>query len=113
MPNPTVLSRSRDLPVPVEHAFHTTLPMPLPQLFRRWYGPIPPIRSADPDDGGPWERAGQTRTVVQAGGGTMREQLTVVDAPGRFDYHLSDLRGPLAALIEGIDGMWEFTPAGT
>jgi hypothetical protein len=47
------------------------------------------------------------------GGGSMREKLTSVDPPRSFGYTLSNIKGPLAALVGSIDGMWTFTPAGT
>ena len=43
MTYPLVVEQSRAIPVGVEDAFRGTLPMPLPPLFRRWYGPIPRI----------------------------------------------------------------------
>ena len=44
-------------------------------LFRRWYGPIPPIKQVL-DQTGDWGAVGQTRTVALVGGGSMREELT-------------------------------------
>lgn len=35
--------QARAIPVTVQDAFTATLPLPLPTLFRHWYGPIPPI----------------------------------------------------------------------
>jgi hypothetical protein len=86
--------------------------MPLPTLFRRWYGPIPPIRAVL-DQTGEWETVGQTRTVNLVGGGSMREELTSVDAPRSFGYTLTDVKGPLAPLVSRVEGEWIFTPAGT
>ena len=43
----------------------------------------------------------------------MREELTVVDAPRVLGYALSGVTGPLAPLVEHIDGEWVFTPIGT
>ncbi|MGV9709585.1 SRPBCC family protein [Gordonia sp. NPDC003424] len=113
MPNPRTMSCSRAIPVSVDDAFATTLPVPLPDIFRRWYGPIGPVRSATADDGASWGRVGQTRTVVQVGGSSMRETLTTIDPPHRFAYTLNDITGPLAPLIDHVDGEWLFTPAGT
>jgi hypothetical protein len=86
--------------------------MPLPTLFSRWYGPISPVKSVRGQTG-EWSGAGQTRTVVQVGGGSMREELTAVDAPNTFSYTLTDVTGPLAPLVEHIDGQWRFSPVGT
>lgn len=106
------VKQSRAIPASTEDAFHGTLPMPLPTLFRRWYGPIPPIKKVL-DQVGEWESVGQTRTVELVGGGSMREELTHVDAPRSFGYTLTDVKGPMAPLIEQVDGEWSFAPVGT
>jgi hypothetical protein len=46
-----------------------------------------------------------------AGGGSTLEELTKVDAPYQFAYHVGDLKGPLSMIAEGIDGQFEFTTA--
>lgn len=108
----TSVERSRAIPVNPEEAFARTMPMPLPTLFHRWYGPIPPIKEIR-DQHGEWNSAGETRTIALAGGGTMRETLTAVD-PGRsFGYTISDITGPMAPLIDHVEGTWIFDPAGT
>lgn len=106
------VEQTRVVSVGVEAAFADTLPLPLPLLFRRWYGPIPPIKAVRDQDGA-WTSAGQTRTVLLTGGGSMREQLTGVDAPRGFDYTLTGITGPLALLVVLVEGQWRFTPAGT
>lgn len=112
MAQPLVVEQSRAIPVGAEEAFARTLPMPLPTLFPRWYGPIPPIKAVRDQTGG-WDAVGQTRTIVLAGGGTMREELTGLDAPRSFGYRIDGLTGPLAPLADHIDGTWSFTPQGT
>ncbi len=104
--------QSRAIPVDVGTAFARTLSVSLPTIFSRWYGPIAPVKAIRDQTGG-WTTAGQTRTVVQVGGGSMYEELTVVDAPNVFRYRLSRVAGPLAALVDHIDGEWLFTPIGT
>lgn len=106
-----VVERSRAIPVTAEDAFTGTLPLPLPQLFRRWYGPIPPIKKVRGQTGD-WATAGQTRTVMLAGGGSMREELTSVDPPRSFGYTLTQITGPMAPLLSFIEGEWTFTPQG-
>lgn len=109
---PTSVERSRAIPVDPADAFAKTLPMPLPTLFRHWYGPIPPIKEVR-DQHGDWNSAGQTRTIALAGGGTMRETLTEV-TPGRsFGYTITGITGPMAPLIDHVEGSWIFDPAGT
>ena len=45
MARPIIVEQSRAIPVVPAEAFAKTLPMALPTLFRRWYGPIPPIKA--------------------------------------------------------------------
>lgn len=105
-----VVDESRVVPVPAEEAFHRTLPAPLPGLFKRWHGPFPPVRRVL-EQTGAWDAAGQTRTVRLAGGATMREELTSVDAPRSFGYRLTRVTGPMALLVDHVVGEWIFTPA--
>ena len=95
-----------------EEAFTRTLPMPLPTLFHRWYGPIPPIKAIR-DQTADWSSAGETRTIALAGGGTMRETLTEVHRPRSFGYTITDITGPMAPLIDHVEGVWIFAPQGT
>ncbi len=88
------------------------MPMDLPRLFDKWYGPIPPIKAVR-DQTGAWDAAGQTRTIELAGGGRARETLTTVDAPREFGYVLSDIAGPMALLMDHVEGTWLFAPTGT
>ncbi|HYO00378.1 MAG TPA: SRPBCC family protein [Mycobacterium sp.] len=112
MAQPLVVEQSRAIPVTQEAAFDGTVPIPLPTLFHRWYGPIPPIKAVQ-DQTGDWDAVGKTRTVFLTGGGSMREELTSYDAPASFGYTLSDVKGPLAPLVEHVEGLWVFTPVGT
>ena len=112
MPRSVTVEQSRAISVAVEDAFKGTLPLPLPVLFSQWYGPIPPIKAVR-DQTGEWDAAGQTRTVVMVGGGSMREELTNVDAPRSFGYRLSNIKGPLAPLVGSVEGKWSFTATGT
>ena len=112
MAQPVVVEQSRSIPVAPADAFARTLPMPLPSLFRRWYGPIPPIKAIR-DQSREWTETGETRTIVLTGGGSMRETLTALDPPRSFGYLIDDLRGPLSALVDHVEGTWIFTPDGT
>lgn len=102
---------SRRIPASRELAYRVTLPIDLPVLFNRWFGPIPPIREVR-DQVGEWSSAGQTRTVLLTGGGSMREELTGVDAPNSFSYRLSGITGVMAPLVDHIDGRWGFEADG-
>lgn len=112
MPKPLVVRRSRAIPVAPDEAFRKTLPMSLPALFNRWFGPIPPIKAVR-DQTGEWDDVGQTRTIVLAGGGTMAETLTEIDPDRSFGYSITNITGPMAPLIERAEGKWIFDPYGT
>ena len=112
MARPVAVEKSRAIPVSAEDAFAGTLPIPLPTIFRRRYGPIPPIKQVG-DQTGAWDTPGQARKVLLAGGGSMREELTKVDPPRSFSYTLTDIRGPLTPLVSWVEGEWLFTPKGT
>ncbi len=112
MAQPLVVEQARAIPLAPEDVFRDMVPMPLPDLFRRWYGPIPPIK-ATRDQTGDWDAVGQSRTVLLTGGGSMREELTSYDPPRSFGYTLSRVTGPLAPLVDHVDGLWSFAPIGT
>ena len=112
MARPIIVEQSRAIPVAPAEAFAKTLPMAVPTLFRRWYGPIPPIKAVR-DQAGAWQNAGESRTIALVGGGTMRETLTSVDAPRSFGYSITGITGPMAPLIDHVEGAWIFTPHGT
>jgi hypothetical protein len=112
MPNPLVVEQSRTISTAQEEVFRDMVPMPLPSLFRKWYGPIPPIKEVR-DQTGDWDAVGQSRTVVLVGGGSMREELTQFNSPHSFGYTLSDVKGPLSPLVGRVDGEWTFEPVGS
>jgi hypothetical protein len=112
MTQPLTVEQSRDIPVDTKTAYFGTLPMPLPTLFRRWYGPIPPISSVVNQTGN-WDAVGQTRTVKLTGGGSMREELTLLDPPSAFGYVLTEINGPLSPLVKKVDGEWLFDETDT
>jgi len=106
------LARSRTYPAGTKRAFETLLPYELNRLFDRRYVAIPPIKRVE-NRGGTWGTPGQTRTVLLAGGGSMRERLVEVQSPRVFSYHLDEVKGPMKALVRSVDGAWEFEKAGT
>ncbi|AKU18854.1 SRPBCC family protein [Luteipulveratus mongoliensis] len=112
MSSSVVAQQSRAIPIPVDEAFARTLVLPLPDLFSRRYGPVPRIKEVRDQDG-EWARAGQTRTIALADGGSMVEELMTVDPPHRFTYVLTQVKGPLAPLSQRIEGEWAFVPTGT
>jgi hypothetical protein len=112
MPSPLRLESSRAVPVDVGAAFDRLIAHPLTDLMSRRYGLLPPIREVR-DQSGPWGTVGQTRTIVTADSGTMRERLTEVVRPERFDYVLTDFTGAFKPLVSHVDGRWAIAPVGT
>jgi hypothetical protein len=106
------VEQSRAIPIEPHRAFELALPISLTAICSRRYGLLPPVKEIQDQDG-TWGEVGQSRTVVTADGGTMRELLTDVDAPHSFSYRLSDISGPMRPLVSDIDGRWEFVPKGT
>lgn len=112
MAKPVHLEQSHTYPVGVGRAFDVVLATPLPQVFSRRYAAIPAIREIRDQDG-PWGTVGQSRTIVLADGGTMREDLTQVDRPHSFGYAITDITGPMKLLAASADGLWTFDAAGS
>jgi Polyketide cyclase / dehydrase and lipid transport len=107
MTQPLVVEQSRA--IPVDEAFDGAFWMDVPTVFRRWYGPFPPIKGVTGD----WGTVGAARTLKLVGGGSMRENLVRLDSPSAFAYELSDIKGALAPLVGAVQGEWTFEPAGT
>jgi hypothetical protein len=108
------VEQSRAIPVTPEQAFRGIIEMNVPVVFRRRYGPIPPIRRVSGRDGGNWAgTVGQTRVLELGGGGSITETVVSVDEPRSWTYVITDIVGPLALLLTRIDGQFVFTPAGT
>jgi hypothetical protein len=111
MTTPYLISSSSVVPASPEAAFDAVLAAPLDELFPHRAGPIPPVRECTGQDG-PWGTVGQTRTVVLADGSSNVETLVAADRPGSYRYRLSELTGPLKALVSGVDGSFSFVPEG-
>jgi hypothetical protein len=112
MTAPVEVSASRTFPAAVEHAFDVVMPAPLEKVFARRFLALPAVRAVR-DQRGSWSTVGQTRTIVLADGGTMREELTAVERPAGFGYALSDITGVMKLLVASATGRWSFEPAGT
>jgi hypothetical protein len=110
------VSESAVLPVTPEVAYDTVVEAPLEEVLGERSGPIPGIRECR-GQGGPWGNLGQTRTVVLADGGTLLETLVLVQRPsggsGDYRYQLTDVRGPMKALVRTVDGRFAFEPEGS
>ena len=112
MPTPTTVRRSGLVAAPPEDVFEAALSLPLPRLYSRRYGPMPPIVEVH-EQQGPWGTPGQTRVLVTADGGSMREQMLTIDRPHRFSNRLTVLRGPFRPLVATVEEAWSFRPLGT
>jgi hypothetical protein len=112
MASTVAVQQSRVVPVGVKDAFAGTLPIPLTTIFRRWYGPIPPVAEVREQEG-EWGTAGQTRVVAFKGPGEMREKLISIDPPRSFGYAITGITGPMGLLVGNAEGEWTFTPSGT
>jgi hypothetical protein len=98
MSSPLALRASRSIPVAVDIAYDAVLPMPLPQIFRRRYLALPPIKDVRDQDG-TWGTVG-------------RESLTSVTPGVSFGYDIEPVTGPLKPLVASAEGLWSFVSAG-
>jgi hypothetical protein len=103
---------SRLVAVEPTQAFDRLIAVRLPEVFGRRYAAFPPIKEVTDEPPG-WGTPGQTRTIVLADGGSLRQTLISVDRPHGYAYLLDDIRGPLRAFVRTVDGSWSVTPEGT
>lgn len=114
MPNGVRVEQIRTLPVTPEQAFRGVIEMDVPAMFRRRYGPIPPILAVSGPDTDDWRGTpAQTRVLELGARGSIRETVVSVDEPRAWIYRITDFKGPLAGLLTNVDGEFLFTPAGT
>ncbi|MEO5654069.1 MAG: SRPBCC family protein [Marmoricola sp.] len=105
------LAHCATFPVTPERAYDAVLTAPLEQIFRRRYWAIPPIVGVR-DQVGTWGTPGQTRTIVMADKGTLREELTLAQRPHAFGYDISGVTGPMKPLVSSAQGRWSFDADG-
>ena len=103
---------SRLVAVEPVQAFDRLLAARLPDFFSRRYAAFPPIRDVKDEPPG-WGAVGQSRTILLADGGSLRQTLTSVDRPDSYAYLLDEIQGPLRPWVRTVDGMWSVTPEGT
>ncbi len=114
MPDGVRVEQSRAIPVTPTQAYRGIIDMDPTVVFKRRYGPIPPITGVGGRDGGNWAgTVGQTRSFALGGGGSITETVVSVDEPREWNYVITDFVGPLGALLTRIDGQFHFAPAGT
>lgn len=91
---------------PLEKAFAHIVPINLASIFTG-YGPLPAV-SGTKDQTGPWDGAGQTRTVLLSDGSSAQEALTAYQFPSHFAYTVSGFTGILRFLAKEARGEWWF-----
>jgi Polyketide cyclase / dehydrase and lipid transport len=110
---PYLLSSSTVVQAPIEVAFDGIMNAPLEELFPKGAGIIPAVKECT-GQVGPWATVGQTRKVVTADGNSNTETLVTYDrSGGLYQYRLSDLTGPLKALVAGVDGQFTYVAEGS
>ena len=103
---------SRLVAVEPTEACDRLIAAPLPEVFSRRYAAFPSVREVI-DEPEVWGTVGQTRTIVLADGGRLRETLVSVDRPDGYTYLLDDFHGRLRPFVRTVDGVWSVTPEGT
>jgi uncharacterized protein YndB with AHSA1/START domain len=100
---------SRLIGVDPTQVFDALMAAALPELFAHRFAAFPAVRevTGEPDD---WGTVGQSRTIVMADGGSVRETLTWVDRPSSYAYVLDDIHGRLRPFVSTVDGAWTITP---
>ena len=107
------VSASALLPTTPDVAYDALVDAPLEDLLGDRTGPIPPVRMCE-GQASAWGAVGQTRTVVLGDGGRILETLVVADREaGDYRYRLSDVRGPMKALVRTVDGRFSFESQGS
>jgi hypothetical protein len=78
-----------------------------PTQFYPKFGPLPAVVAVR-NQTGAWDAVGQSRTLELSDGSTLVERLTIVDAPRRFAYRLSDFTGTFGSLVAFAEADWDF-----
>ncbi len=105
------LEASRVIPLSPQEAYDLVRIRPLQDIFADRYLAIPSIKETR-DEPETWDTVGQSRTIVLADGGTLREELTSVVDGRSFGYVITQITGPMKALVAQANGLWSFTPGG-
>ena len=108
---PVSVSRSRSIDAPPGVVFEAALSLPLPQLYSRRYGPLPPIVAVH-DQQGSFDQPGETRVFDTADGGAMYEELLDIDVPHHFTNRLVVLKGPFRPVVRTVEETWSFRSDG-
>ena len=102
---------SRVVAVQPDLAFDRLISAALTEIFSKRYAAFPAVRevSDQPDQ---WGVVGQSRQILLADGGRLRETLTEVDRPRSYSYVLDEIHGALRPFVSTVDGTWSVTPEG-
>ena len=101
--------------VSAREAFERVVPRDDSTLFRGFL--VLPAVVGVSEQTGPWDRAGEQRTVHLSDGSSFREELTrfvppaTRDASGAFDYRVTAYTKLLALLVSDAEARWRFLPA--
>lgn len=107
-PRPVPVTVWRRVDASVADAFTAVVPVDLASVFCG-FGPLPAVTRTE-GDAGAWGTAdGQSRTVLLAGGGRLRETVLQAAAPGLFRYEVVPERGALRYLVRSIEGRFVFS----
>jgi hypothetical protein len=93
-------------------AFDRLIAARLTEVFSRGYAAFPAIREVT-DEPADWGTVGQSRNILLADGGRVRETLTSVDRPDSYAYVLDEIEGRLRPFVRSVVGVWSVTPEGT
>ena len=90
----------------LSNAFEIIVPIDVTTIMPG-YGPLPAVVGIE-NQTGHWDTIGQTRIVRLADSTTAREEITLYEAPTRFDYQISDWSGALKLLAREAKSEWHF-----
>src|SRR5690242_4009682 len=92
---------SRLVAVAPDLAFDRLIAAALTEVFSKRYAAFPAIREVR-DQPGDWGTVGQSRQILLADGGRLRETLTEVDRPRSYSYVLDEIHGPLRPFVSTV-----------
>jgi hypothetical protein len=100
-----------DIDAPPEEVFDYVVREDTPERDLRAYGPVGGVRGGVRLTDGGWDHAGATRVVVLDGGGTLVEEIELLERPRRFAYRVHDFKGFVAEDFASKGrGFWTIDP---
>jgi hypothetical protein len=92
---------------PIEWTWDVLTPIDPTRFYPR-FGPLPATVAVRAQTG-PWNVAGQTRTLLLSDGGHVIETITDVERCSFFAYELSDFQKVFKRLVDHARAEWTFT----